>query len=361
MDFNYGTWSTKFEDRGGRNSITNDALKPLIPGFRVINASAISSAAGGGFIDIPDMALNLPEPGPTATAMNGLAPAYKLFDSRTGRSVMEFHSDVNRDLGGTADFTRFSTKLAANKLVRMADAGFVDNTAVAAMVRYLQDSNGGEIPSGFNIVAFDDLPVPQGYWDPGKNTQAFPTGGDVAGLFGFDQCTKDACSMQSNGIRHTSLAVFKFVGSSPQVFDCSGYFPGEGNECSGAPSLSNLYWSATGSERIMCGKDNDVEQALTYSRFEVTVNTELPGSQLFGIKDENNGVTGTLHVFAILGGTAAVVPGSETQYACYDTMIQGMVNNIKATGGDACDASEPRHATGNPCTLGDYLEHALGL
>ena len=364
MNLKYGTWKDGFHDGDAANSLTNDEMNAVVGQFPVINAAAASSAAAGGYIDIPDMTGNIPKTSMLAVALDGAAPGYQFYDATTKQSVVKFHADVNKDFHGTPAVAAFTSKLAANKVTRLTDAGFVDNTAVAPMVRYLQDSSAdGQIPDGFNIVSFDDFPLPPPNWDPVKMTGTFPTGADVAGLFGFDNCNKTSCSMQKDGLKHGSMLGLVFVGSSAQVFDCDGYFPpsGQAGKCDGPPLTKNLFWTATGDNRIMCGKDSDVEQPLTYSRIDVTINTDLPGSKLFGLTANNNGVKGTLHVFAILGGTAAVVPGSAIQYACYDTMIQGMVNNIVETKGDACDPSKTSVDSDNDCSLGDYLEYVLSL
>jgi hypothetical protein len=371
LDLTYGTW--KWHDFSWRfmpgtassdsTTLTNAELSDVLPTLPVINAAAISSAAGGGFIDIPILGgqgKGLVDGKDTATALNGFAPAYQMYDPTSEQPVMAFQSSVHNTFVGDSDSATATTALATNKVVRLADGGFVDNTAVAQMLRYLQDANNGKIPSGFTLVAFDDLPAPQTYWDPKTPSEPLPTGGDIAALFGFGGCTKDSCSMQQGNLQQPKLMGLQYSGMSARMFSCGQYF-NEEEECAGGPPLDRVYWQAQGDERILCDMaGTEVEQPLLYSRYEVSIDASAPGTLLYGIQSQNDGVSGTLHVFSMLGGSAAVVPGSQDAFNCYGTMITGMVENLKKTGGSQCDPSEPESSS-NPCTLGDYLENALGI
>ena len=363
LDLAYGTWIKG--DRGwgfyptDNTALENEAANPAAGSLPVIHAAAISSAAGGGFVDIPIMKKNLLDGKDIATVLNGFAPAYQMRDADTGRAVMDFHANVHKEFVTDPNDPLGTTQtLTNNQVVRYADGGFVDNTAVAQLLRYLQDANDGTIPKGFNVVVFDDFPLPRPYWDPKTKQGAFPTGSDVAGLFGFDGCDKDSCSMQHDGIHQSKLIVFSYAGMSAQVFPSDQYF--QPADQGGAPLEDRLFWSPGEGEKILCDIGGEKqEQPLLYSRYEVTVDADAPGSKMFGISEANDKVPGTLHVFAILGDGAAVVPGNDDQFACFNTMVTGMVDQITRKG-TQCDPTQPRK-TGNDCSIGDYLEHALKL
>ncbi|GAB6039919.1 hypothetical protein [Endothiovibrio diazotrophicus] len=360
----YGTWSLSGlkwgfhpgEDAGNRTTLANAEANVGAATLPVINAAAISSAAGGGFIDIPVAKADFKDGKDVATALNGFAPAYQMYDSAAQKPVMTFRNNVHDQFATSKNTAKTTDALAANKVLRFADGGFVDNTAVAQLLRYLQNGNGGTIPSGFNMVAFDNLPAPLPYWDPKNDTGAFPTGGDIAALFGFDGCSKKSCSMQSGGLHNMGLLGLTYQGPSARVFPADQYFP----SAAGGDPLNRVFWSPTDDEKIVCQvKGQPVEQPLLYSRYAVTVDANAPGSKMYGISSSSDGVAGTLHVFAFLGADAAVVPGDADQFACYQTAIPVIVDNVKKKG-EHCDVSQPRSA-GNDCSLGDYLQSALKL
>ena len=362
LNLEYGTWSRKGVKWDFRplteTTLENSDANRALPTLPVINAAAISSAAGGGFIDIPVFKGNLPIAAKDfTTALNGFAPAYQMAEGADGTPLMAFHANVHQAfVDNPKDADAATRKLAANKVVRTADGGYIDNTAVAQTLRYLQDANNGTIPAGFNIVAFDNLPAPQGFWNPKQQSGAFPTGGDIAALFGFNTCDKKGCTMQKEGL-HDMKLFLSYQGVSAQLFPADQYFQAEGD--GGAP-LDRVFWSPNDEERILCdigGKQK--EQPLIYSRYPVNVDADAPGSKLFGITPSNDNVAGTLHVFAFLGAGAAVVPDTADEFACFNTAVTTIGQRIMERG-KGCDTSRPR-GEDNRCTLGDYLESALGL
>ena len=355
----YGTWVEGFRSGAEDDEfvLKSADFVEAVNALPVINAAAISSAAGGGYIDIEVMK-HIPllkvDARQYATDLNGFAPGYQLWDAEKGAATMQFHANMHDDFLGTSTRPeQLTSTMAKNAIVRMADGGFFDNTAVAQMLRYLQEKNGGTVPNGFTIVAFDDFPGAQ----PVSGNDVFPTGGDVAALFGFNDCKKKGgCTMQSKekGIHEESLLGLKYNGASMWVFPSSEYFS------SGTTPLTiTLFWEAEGHERVLCGTEKASEQALTYSRFSVSVDPTLPGSKALGLAVEEGGSSGTLHVFASLGGTAAVVPGNKDEFDCYNTMVTGIAENVIAMG-ENCDTTMKRSPT-NDCTIGDYLQQALGL
>lgn len=348
--------------------VTNKDMNSVIKDMKVIHAAGISSAAGGGFIDIPNLEGKFGKDGgpQVATALNGFAPAYQM--DKAGDPAMHYLGPVRNTFDSTA-IPELSSDLQRNKVVRMADGGFMDNTAVAQMLRHLQDESGkSEVPSGFNIVAFDDFPDTQTKWSNDDKTP-MPTGNDIASLFGFVGCTglvksvHKECHIRKSGQKvHTSgLLGFKFTGTSPQVFSCDGYFENDDSKGCTIPDTKKLFWQATEKdEKITCGTFSN-QQPLTYAKYEVTVRDDLPGSKLWGLKTPYGGAKGTLHVFSILGKGAPVVPNNKGDMTCYAEMVDKIVKNVSKKASDtgqSCDTSQPRGGK-NQCTLGDYLEAAL--
>lgn len=369
----YGEWNEKFQSSSSTAQLDNAAYESVVPTLPVIHAAAISSAAGGGFIDIQVMkdnanviALNARN---AATALNGFAPGFQMVLNEKNappQPVMTFHDEVHAKFS-SATPSGLTANMAKNSIIRAADGGLIDNTAVAQMLRHLQDAGGGTIQSGFNIVAFDDFPGVR----PDSNGIPLPTGPDVASLFGLNGCAKakktdpvEVCHLQTDGLSRVSFVGLEYTGISMQVFPTEQYFKTQDGEIMvPLQPLDAIYWQPEfgKNEEIVCSVGGVGEvQPLIYSRYAVTVDDTLPGSRALGISATSAGATGTLHVFAILGATAAVVPGTQDEFDCFDTMIRGIVDNVTPRGGAACDTSMPRSDT-NLCTLGDYLEDALGL
>ncbi len=375
MNLDYDIWLNEAPSNSKiPASIKNQDVHTSVLNLNAMHAAGISSAAGGGFIDIEIMkkqglvlsalfaALeleNINAQTEITTALNGFAPAYQFYNPTLG-STMNFVADVHNQFiesqHESAD--TLTQTLASNKVVRLADGGFVDNTAVAQMLRYLQDTNGGTIPDGFNIVAFDDFPVDQAEFMDAK----FPTGTDAAALFGLDNCTKKKCTMveSSPGNRTAGLLGLQYTGPSTQIFDCNHYFQQNDsakgiNKCDAKPLTSKLFWMPA--KTITCTKEKD-EIPLLYARYDdLSVNPDLPGSKVYGLNKST--AKGTLHVFSILGKAAFVVPRNKESFDCYTTMINNIVNEVKKTSTGSCNLSKPSVSGSNQCTLGDYLEAAV--
>ncbi|MEM6405102.1 MAG: hypothetical protein AAF669_00690, partial [Pseudomonadota bacterium] len=245
-----------------------------------------------------------------------------------------------------------------------SDGAFLDNTAAVQALRHLQDRNDGVIPDNFNIVVFDNFPQQQATSTMGTETVRFPTGTDIALLFGFDKCTEGGCALQTNGLISGEMMGMRYVGPSPQIFAPEGYFNTTGSGLQ--PRYDDkVFWSSRSDTRhpVQCrfdipGKEPVIaELPLIYARYDdVTVDMNAPGSQLYGLN--STGARGVIHVFSALGAAAPMVPGFQAGYDCLTNMVQGIVTNVAAKNA-ACNPSEPYQSGKNECTLGDYLAAVL--
>jgi hypothetical protein len=302
--------------------LPDDRIKPFtLPASlsthpaRVIDVAASSSAAGGGFIDVPDMhASGLPAD--VAALLANFAPAFTLRDGTT----------FNGPFGMKEDLHDLSDKLA----VRLADGGFVDNTAVAYMLRYMADNK--KLTDGFNILSMDNFPKQPIMVDGGK--AQLPTGPDVAGLFGFPN---------PKATQHTSklFGVFSYTGIVPHVFESAPYFMGTGENAVPTKGPDWCAWiEPDGTKADNCvtikvtndhPEDKPCDMYLSYTKYEVKIREfdETENDDYFGLS-EKTGVTGTLHVFSNLGSKPGVVPDDDEQARCYAKLMEAV--HITVTG-----------------------------
>ena len=323
----YGHWNrsaetkTAFESDGEKTSLPQQAS---IDQATILSVAASSSAAGAGFIDIPNMrASGLPDI--LASVLGNFAPAFTFKDGA------KYHGPICTVI--TILTCGISLETAAeDKLVRLADGGFVDNTAVAYMVKYLADN--GKLENDFNILAMDNYPS-QPLVDKGTQEQ-FPTGPDVAGLFGY---------LMPAAKTHTTqlFGKFKYTGIVPHIFESDAYFKYNGTETGGGPPTTEPEWCAwidpvdsvlyeTESTKTKCvvidtgnqsqSSEKHCNLYLSYTHYKVTVKE----NDYFGIDSDSPviGTTGNLHVFAILGENTGVVPANEFQYRCYKKLMEGV-------------------------------------
>lgn len=302
ITFQYGSWEDGKEGQLGADAekVFTLSSKANFNSAKILDVAASSSAAGGGFIDIPNIERSGYWPAVAALLAN-FAPAFEF-----GSGMLKYK--------GTLDDTD-AKKLAAAGAVRLADGGFVDNTAVAYMVRHLQETN--QLRSNFNLLAMDNYPK-QPLVDSDSNSQ-FPTGPDVAGLFGYPD---------PGAVTHiTDLLGFEYRGVVPHIFEPQAYFkPGSG----GLVPATEAAWCGwiepmrgtddQGCATLIPSNDQDEAQCnlyLSYTPYSVT----LKDNTYFGIK---GGLTGTLHVFSVLGAETGVVPTSPFQKGCYGKMMTGI-------------------------------------
>ncbi len=308
----YGHWDKTF--------VKEDKIQPYtlrqeveFGNASVLDVAASSSAAGAGFIDIPNMAKSTfldirAAPAHMAAFLDNFAPAFTF--ANEGGAEYKTGSEV-KDMK--------LANMSAKGLARLADGGFVDNTAVAYMVKFMEDN--GKLKNDFNILAMDNYPSqPLVYINSGAK---FTTGPDVAGLFGFPY--KDATT-------HTVplFGKFQYTGIVPHIFKSDAYFTGKDENITPVKGEEN--WCAwiepnLETETEKCVIINTGNQSghlkehcnlyLSYTRYKV----EVKANKYFGIK---GGVKGNLHVFAILGKNTGVVPDTEFQYGCYVKLMKGV-------------------------------------
>lgn len=304
LSLQYGYWNrlkAKFEPQEspvtlGNAEVDYNCLNP-------IHVAANSSAAGGGFINIPLLRRTIPS-ADVAVGLNGFAPPYALRDpaSDCQQSGKQFsfigpikQSGIPRSLD---DFI-------ANRVVRMADGGFVDNTTVAYMLRYMADN--GELTEGFNIMAMENLPA-QPLKSPNK--VLFPTGGDVGRLFGYPDPDAKVNTSEFFG--------FSFTGVTSTVFEPEPFFDPVTKEPTKGADWEQ--WIDPEPEKPKKGIQY-CNLYLSYTQYQVTTKANA----YFGLGAEHAGVSGTLHVFAVLGAKAGVVPMNEFQaLTCYPKLVAGV-------------------------------------
>lgn len=309
----YGEWDTRSE-----KFIEKADLQQTLPQFanyeniKIIDVAASSSAAGAGFIDISNMReSNLP--GPLASTLDNFAPAFTFIDPE-GATYVD-------DVG-----SRSLDKISQQKLVRLADGGFVDNTAVAYMVRYLAENNKLPADEEFNILAMDNYPAPR--LEDANSKAQFPTGPDIAALFGYPDPKNDTRTS-------TMFTKFKYTGLVPHIFDASPYFqeksygrvPTKDADWCGwiEPEQANQGSESTGETKCVIlnaggAPDPDGKKCniyISYTHYKVT----LLDNEYFGI---TGGATGNLHVFSVLGEKTGVVPSSKFQADCYSKLMTGL-------------------------------------
>lgn|GEM_PF-3500383 len=162
MSLTYGKESTSADAAPAPVTINNTAVDGDV---FVLDAVAASSAAGGAEASVGvEIHQNALAPWTDAHEASDLAPAFR-FD----KMPIEFQP-------GSALPTDLQT-LASQKVARLADGGYLDNSAVAHVLNFLQKNN---MADDFNIVAFDN--VQQAYQPSTRNADPVPV--DIAYLFG---------------------------------------------------------------------------------------------------------------------------------------------------------------------------------
>lgn len=184
-------------------------------------------------------------------------------------------------------------ELADNKVVRLADGGASDNSAVAQLVNSLQQNDKA---NGFNIVAFDN--VIKAYKPEGG--YGADVGTDIATLFGKGLTDGDKFCFDKVCILVPEL----------QIFDIASL------------TGTQATWSTTAAK-------NGQVQTLIYTKYTVTT---LDNSA-FGI---TAGTVGTLHAFTCVSPKAQTVPFNEPNYPdfiIYNDMVQFINNGLLKDGG----------------------------
>lgn len=185
--------------------------------------------------------------------------------------------------------------LANNKMVRLADGGPVDNSAVAQVVAFLQQNKQAD---GFNIVAFDNV---QEIYANQDSTSI--VGIDIANLFGAGVCKGPKYCLGLN---------------------C-------GSPCMAIPELQVFETAAVETTPITWMVSTDTSkygQALIYTKY--TVKTK--DNSAFGV---SGGSTGTLHAFTCVWSNASTEPLNDkpnTGFVQYQNMLQFIQKGLGKNG-----------------------------
>lgn len=216
---------------------------------------------------------------------------------------------VNPNVQFTGTEGKTIKELATNKMVRIADGGAVDNSAVAQLVTFLQQ-NGKD--SGFNIVAFDN--VQDQPFLPGVN--GIEAGGDIALLFGYGLCNDNNLCL----------------------LGCS-----EG--CIHVPKLQIFETSSLGTQATWSFQSNPNMYKNTPKLIYTKYTVKTIDNSAFGI---TKGSTGTLHAFTCYYPSASTQPENYTidgDFKAYNDMMHFINDGLKANSNEGLI----------------YLEKALGL
>ncbi|NMM50804.1 hypothetical protein [Marinigracilibium pacificum] len=178
-------------------------------------------------------------------------------------------------------------ELVQNKVLRLADGGSIDNSAVAQLVRSLQFNNQGD---DFNIIAFDNVSTIS---VPGNN--AANVGIDIASLFGFPD---RLC---------VNLDFKDFCINTPelQIFDSAALY------------TTQPVWTI-----------NDGDNQLVYTKYEVTTIS----NPALGI---TAGSKGTLHSFTCAYPTATTAPvDGDKNFDAYESMFNFIISGLNDNNGE---------------------------
>lgn len=277
-----------YTDNDGDTPSFTSFQNPLAnSGVPVMTAAATSSAAGG-------FAASESVSGAWLAGYEGedLAISYSLSNSTV--TYME-----------TDDLS--IAELAQNTMVRIADGGAVDNSAVAQTVRFLQTN---DLASDFSIVAFDNV---QQIYD--ENSGQVQAGIDIANLFGKGICPGDKVCAD---------------------LKCSEF-------CVNVPDLQIFVQDSISTPTTWTYTSNSTEnqQILVYTKYSV-VTTQ---NDALGI---SGGSQGTLHAFTCMYSNAPTAPADTPAnggFTPYDNMLQFINTGLNADQGKGLQ----------------YLEAAMGI
>ena len=187
-------------------------------------------------------------------------------------------------------------ELAASKFARLADGGYLDNSGVAQLVRYLQTNDPS---TDFQIVAFDNVQKP--YVPPGGGAKV---GIDIAPLFGKGLGGPNGQSL-CIGTKSDQICVPL---PDQQIFDAD------------ALDKTQKIWSGS-PDAAKPGEE------LIYTRYAVTT-----------VANETLGVTagsqGILHAFTCVWPDAETAPfDGASDFDDYAAMLDGIRTALEAQGG----------------------------
>jgi len=249
----------------------------------VLDAAAASSAAGGAEASVDvETYQKARAPWADAYVASDLAPAF-LFNKMP--IAFQPGSDLPTDL----------KSLVKYKVVRLADGGYLDNSAVAHVINFLQKNNGAD---DFNIVAFDN--VQEQYLPPTSKTNPvpIPVPIDIAYLFG--------------------------VGRSNNNEFCADVK--DPNTCVKVPLATVFSESDLKSAKNVWLYEHG-DRKLSYTRYSVTT----VDNATLGV---NKNTKGTLHVFASIDPSARTAPvAGDCDFDTYNDLVGFIHAGLTADGG----------------------------
>jgi hypothetical protein len=192
-----------------------------------------------------------------------------------------------------------SAELAASKFARLADGGYLDNSAVAQLVSFLQ---ANDQDSNFQVVAFDNV---QDLYSPTSDGMitATPVGLDIALLFG-EGGQNQVCA---------GSGADKFCVSVPaqQIFAADPL----------GTTAATWNWTSPGA----------TGPTLLYTQYSVTT-VENP---TFGLTAGSNGV---LHVFTCVWPAADTAPfNGSSDFDAYNAMLAAIRSGLQANSNEGLE------------------------
>lgn len=285
MQVKYASNASSGGPPSGNATISNGGLNSDVS--VLMTAATSSAAAGAQASEAVESYQEAVAPWTDAYNASGLAPGFKIEQG----SLTPASPTQN---------TKPAT-LAADRFIRLADGGFLDNSAVSHVVNFLQKNSA---PS-FNIIAFDN--VQQSYQPPGLPGMKVPV--DIAYLFG-----KGPPNVPP---------------SNPKTFDPTVFCGGKflfWNLCLPVPKQQifepNPVETTKASWTYPCGTNE-----VSYTKYTVTT----VDNPTLGVSP---GTTGTLHVFAAIFPKADTTPNADqADWDEYQRMLTCISEGMGQNGG----------------------------
>lgn len=271
--FNMGYTENAWIEPGTAQAIVQN---PLSTGQVPVIIAAAASSAAGGFVAC-------------GTVSNDWEASYEGEDEALSFQLTNASVQAVNANGMSVQ------TLAAQKVVRIADGGVVDNSGVAQLVSFLQLNSQAD---NFNIVAFDNV---QAIYTPpgGKGAQV---GIDFANLFGLGTPANNKLCYTEDGLT--------FCVSLPdlQIFDSTALV-----------STPVTWKNVTGPSQN--------PQGVIYTQYKVTtVNNNALGVA--------KGTTGTLHAYTCIWPTANTAPTGDGDFNTYNAMLRFIYNSMQVNNGE---------------------------
>ena len=243
-----------------------------------------------------------------AAAASSAAVGFEASDNVSGEWEASWLADDEalsfKLTGSTVEFADASglsvSDLAAQKFVRIADGGPVDNSGVAQLVSFLQQNNQDE---GFNIVAFDNVQLL--YVAPSDTS--VKAGPDISSLFGLGICpgNKFCSGLNCDG---TCVSI-----PNLQIFEQDSMLN------------TSVTWEAV--------RDSaNLVQQLIYTKYSV----KTIDNSTFGV---SKGSTGTLHAFTCVWSNADTAPQNrknekDGDFKAYNQMFDYINSGLQENGAE---------------------------